>query len=260
MLLSSAILATTIFCVRYLIAWRGKAGAGGVAGSLAARENPERAMGGNPFAGVSLVAKSPYLLGISAFVILLATSTTFLYFDQARMIAQAFPKRTQQTQVFSLIDFIVQALAITVQLFFTGRIASRLGAVGLLVSVPILMVGGFVGLSIAPVFSVLAVVMVIRRSGEYALARPAREMLFTTVDVETKYKAKNFIDTVVYRGGDAVSGWAKTGLDSLGQGFSFVALIGAALAALWAWVGFRLGQKHDATLKAEPASVAAVDG
>lgn len=251
MTLSTVLLGLTIFCIRYLIGWRSRGGAGAVAGSMAASEDPERPMGGNPLAGISLVAGSGYLLGIGAFVLLVATANTFLYFDQARLVEQAFPDRTQQTQVFSAIDFIVQALTITIQLFLTARIAARFDVVGLLVSVPLLMVGGFVVLSIAPVFSVLAVVMVVRRTGEYALSRPGREMLFTSVNVETKYKAKNFIDTVVYRGGDAVSAWAKAGLDSLGRGFSFVALVGAVLAVVWAWVSLQIGRKHESERAAE---------
>jgi AAA family ATP:ADP antiporter len=96
------------------------------------------------------------------------------------------------------------------------------------------------------VFGVLAAVMVLRRVGEYALVRPGREMLFTVVDAETKYKAKNAIDTAVYRGGDAVSGWVKAGIDALGFGASLAALVGAALAAVWAGVGYWLGRSHDA--------------
>lgn len=245
MALSTVLLGMTIFCVRHLFAWRARAGAGAPSVATAAAENPGKAMGGNPFAGLTLVLKSPYLLGISAFVVLLSSASTFLYFDQARLVEAQYPNQADQTQIFGSIDFIVQALALATQLFFTGRIASRLGLVVLLTSVPLLMVAGFIALAFAPVFSVLAVVMIIRRAGEYGLLRPGREMLFSTVDVESKYKAKNFIDTVVYRGGDAVSGWVKSGLDALGQGFAFVALFGAALAGLWVWVGYLLGRKHE---------------
>lgn len=246
MILAAVLLSLTLFCIRYLLIWQARGGSAAMADSTHLSANLDKPMGGNPLAGFWLVARSPYMLGISAFVILLATATTFLYFDQARLVQEAFPLKTQQTQVFSAIDFAVQALAIITQLFFTARIAERLDVVALLALVPALMVVGFLALSAAPVFWVLAAVMILRRSGEYALVRPGREMLFTTVDVETKYKAKNFIDTVVYRGGDAVSGWAKAGLDMLGQGFSFVALIGAALAAVWAWVGYKLGRMHQA--------------
>lgn len=243
--LSTVFLGVTIFCIRYLFDWRAREGAGAPSVAAAHASNPGKPIGGNPFAGLTLVLKSPYLLGISAFVLLLSSATTFLYFDQARLVEATYPLKADQTQVFGTIDFIVQALALLTQLFFTGRIASRLGLAVLLTSVPLLMVAGFMALAYAPVFSVLAVVMIIRRAGEYGLLRPGREMLFSSVDIESKYKAKNFIDTVVYRGGDALSAWVKSGLDALGQGFGFVALVGAVLAGVWAWVGYLLGRKHE---------------
>ena len=138
----------------------------------------------------------------------------------------------------------MQALTITLQLLVTGRIAERFGVTALLTSVPLIVAAGFLALAALPQFWVLAGVMVVRRVGEYAVMRPAREMLFTTVDAESRYKAKNFIDTAVYRGGDALSAWVKTGLDLLGHGSSFVALVGALLATGWAVIGLRLGRVH----------------
>jgi AAA family ATP:ADP antiporter len=115
----------------------------------------------------------------------------------------------------------------------------------LLTAVPALVCLGFIGLALAPSFAVLAAVMIVRRVGEYAFVRPGREMLFAPLDAESKYKAKNFIDTVVYRGGDALSGWAKALLDSLGHGVWLVALVGAVSAAVWGAVGWRLGAQAD---------------
>src|SRR5690606_7655765 len=122
----------------------------------------------------------------------------------AHLIEATFPDRKDQTRVFGIIDTIVQLLAVLSQLFITGRVAQRLGVGILLTAVPLVMAIGFLWLAFAPVFAVLAVVMVARRAGEYAFVRPGREMLYTVVPVESKYKAKNVIDTVVYRGGDAV--------------------------------------------------------
>ncbi len=203
-----------------------------------------RALGGNPFAGATAVLRSPYLLGIGLFVILLATANTFLYFEQARLVAETFPDRTRQTQVFGMIDAVVQTLAILTQAFLTGHIARRLGVGVLLVAVPLVVAGGFLWLALAPVFGVFGGVMVIRRAGEYALARPGREMLYTVVPAEQKYKAKNFIDTVFYRGGDAVSAWAKHGLAQLGEHPSLAMLIGAMLALLWAATGGWLARHY----------------
>ena len=208
-------------------------------GEVQARHRP---LGGNPFAGATAVFRSPYLLGIALFVILLATANTFLYFEQARLVAETFPDRTRQTQVFGVLDIIVQTLALLTQFFFTGRIAQRLGVSTLLVAVPVVVAAGFLWLALSPVFAVLAVVMVVRRAGEYALVRPGREMLYTVIDPEQKYKAKNFIDTVVYRGGDAVSGWIKHGIDLLAGHPALAMLIGSLLAVGWAGNGWLLGR------------------
>ncbi|MCE1079864.1 MFS transporter [Pseudomonas asiatica] len=203
-----------------------------------------RPLGGNPFAGATAVLRSPYLLGIALFVVLLASVSTFLYFEQARIVSQTFTDRTRQTQVFGVIDSVVQALAILTQVFLTGRLARRLGVGVLLVAVPLVMAAGFLWLALAPVFAVFVVVMVVRRAGEYALVRPGREMLFTVLPVEDKYKAKNFIDTVVYRGGDALSGWLKRALDVMGEYPQLAMLIGTLIALGWALTGGVLGRRQ----------------
>ncbi len=205
-------------------------------------EPRSRPLGGNPLAGATEVFGSPYLIGISVFVLLLAGASTFLYFEQARMVAEYFPDRARQTQVFGLIDTVVQTLAILTQLFLTGRIAQRLGVGVLLVGVPLVVAAGFLWLALAPVFAVFVIVMIARRAGEYALVRPGREMLYTVVPAEQKYKAKNFIDTVVYRGGDALSGWIKRGLDLVGEHPGLAMLIGMFIALGWGLVGAGLGR------------------
>lgn len=201
-------------------------------------------LGGNPFAGIGTVLGSPYLLGIATFVVLLASVTTFLYFEQARLVEMHFPDPIDQTRVFGTLDAVVQTLAILTQLFLTGRIVRRLGLVVLLTTVPVVMVGGFLWLAVAPTFAVLAIVMVTRRAGEYALARPGREMLFTVVAPAAKYKAKNVIDTAVYRGADAVSGWVKAGIDALASSPAVVGVIGALVALAWAGTGLGLARAH----------------
>lgn len=238
-LLATLFLLGSIGAATYLQRWRDRA-------PLPAEvEHPRsRPLGGNPFAGAGEVLRSPYLLMLALFVVLLASISTFLYFEQARLVAQTFTDRTRQTQVFGLIDTVVQALAILTQLFFTGRIARRMGVGVLLVAVPLVMVAGFLWLALAPVFAVFAVVMVVRRAGEYALVRPGREMLYTVLPAEQKYRAKNFIDTVVYRGGDALSGWVKRGLDVLGEHPQLAMLIGAGIALGWAATGGWLGRRQ----------------
>ena len=232
LLFSATLLVGTIVAARQLHAWRDRYPLG--TDEARARSKP---LGGSPFAGASQVLRSPFLLGSAAFVLLLAATSTFLYFEQARLVEVTFPNRVDQTRVFGVIDVIVQALAIVTQLFLTGRIAQRLGVGVLLVAVPLVVAGGFVWLAFAPTFAVLAVVMIARRVGEYAMVRPGREMLFTVVPVEAKYKAKNFIDTVVYRGADALSGWLKTMIGLLAQQPAVAAVIGAGIALTWAATG-----------------------
>ncbi|MFB4370721.1 MULTISPECIES: NTP/NDP exchange transporter [unclassified Pseudomonas] len=242
-LLAALLLAAAMALKHYLMAWRERAGAGRPGASQA--ESPRRPVAGNPFSGMTRVFTSSYLLGICAFVILLATVTTFLYFEQARLVAELFPDRDEQVRVFGVIDFVVQAGALLAQLFITSRVAQRLGVQTLLAAVPLLMCLGFLALALAPTFAVLAGLMIVRRIGEYAFVRPGREMLFAPLDAESKYKAKNFIDTVVYRGGDALSGWAKSLIDLLGYGVALIAVIGAICAALWGVLGWYLGGRAD---------------
>jgi AAA family ATP:ADP antiporter len=245
--LSAALLLLTLACKRYLLNWRARAGAGstGIA-APASDDDPHLPIGGNPWAGVLRLFASYYLSGIALFVVLLATASTFLYLEQARLVAETFTTTAERVRVFSAIDFTVQTLAVLTQLFVTGRVAKQLGVRSLLTWVPLAVAVGFVALALVPTFAVLAAVMIVRRAGEYALVKPGREMLFTAVDPEAKYKVKSFIDTVVYRGGDAASSWVKTGVDALGHGAAAVALLGAVCALLWAALGYALGRRHDA--------------
>jgi AAA family ATP:ADP antiporter len=147
--------------------------------------------------------------------------------------------------VCGTIAAVVQATTIGLQIFATGHLARRLGVTVLLTAVPVLMVFGFGLLSFVATFPVFVGVMVLRRVGEYAFVRPGREMLFAPVDNETKYKAKNAIDTAVYRGGDLVGAWASTAIVALASSVA-AALAGAAVAAAWAVLGWRIGRKADA--------------
>ena len=219
-----------------------------------AHQNPrDRALGGNPFAGITQVMRSPYLLGITAYVVLLATANTFLYFEQLRLVEATFPDRQMRTSVFARIDWIVQSLTMIAQVFITGRIASRLGVVVLLTAIPVAIFFGFVALAIWNTFAVLAVVIVLRRTGEYAFVRPGREMLWSPMSKETKYKAKNFVDVPAYRGADAAAAQLQRAVEAGGFGVQMVALLGAFGASLWAINGWWLGRRHDAATAEENA-------
>lgn len=236
-LIAAGMLTAGIVVATWLHRWRDRHPL--AAGERLARGRP---LGGHPFAGAGAVFRSAYLFGIAVFVVLLASVSTFLYFEQARIVSGTFADPVRQTQVFGLIDSVVQGLAILTQVFFTGRIAQRLGVGVLLVAVPLVVAAGFLWLAMAPVFAVFVVVMVVRRAGEYALVRPGREMLYTVVDPQDKYKAKNFNDTVVYRGGDALSAWVKRGLDLIAEHPSLAMFIGAGIALVWAATGGLLGR------------------
>ena len=216
----------------------------GVGQAAEATRPPERPIGGNPFAGLTLVLKSRYLLGISLFIFLLSSASTLLYLQQQSLIESVISDKTMRTQLLSRIDIVVNILSILMQLFAVGRLTSRLGISVMLVSVPVLMMLGFTVLAFAPVLAVLVGVMIARRAGEYAVMRPCREMLFTSVPRATKYKAKNFIDTVIYRFSDWVNAIAHDAFVSRGLATSGIAWIGVGAAAIWAIVAFSLGRHH----------------
>ncbi len=239
--LSAALLLGAIVAAHWLRAWRDRHPIDDNRGATS-----RRALGGNPFAGATAVFRSPYLIGIATFVLLLTSVSTFLYFQQARLVAAHFPDRIDQTRVFGLLDTTVQTLAVLTQLFLTGRIAQRLGVGVLLVAVPLLIAAGFLWLAFNPAFAAFAIVMVLRRAGEYAFVRPGREMLFTVVGAEEKYKAKNFIDTVVYRGADALSAWVKTAITLIAAQPAVACVVGAVLSLVWAGNGILLARSQGA--------------
>jgi AAA family ATP:ADP antiporter len=149
--------------------------------------------------------------------------------------------------VFAAIDLAVNSLTILIQVLATGRLVRWLGLGATLALVPLLLAAGFLVLGFAPVLAVLVVVQVVRRAGNYAIMRPAREMLYVVLGKQEKYKAKNFIDTVVYRSGDVVSAWLYAGLRAVGLGLGEIAWLAVPLAGLWAGLGYVLG-RHQTTL------------
>lgn len=202
-------------------------------------------LGGNPFAGFTLLLKSPFLLLIAIFILLLTWVSTILYIQQAQFISDAFASREERTQVFALVDLIVNVCAIGVQIFGTGRLIQRFGVTTGLVLIPVVMFSAFLLVAAAPVLLVLLGVQIVRRVAEYAISRPSREMLFTVIDQESKYKAKNVIDTVVYRFGDLSAAWGQAGLQAWGLGAAAIAVVGAAVAAVWGVFALILGRRFE---------------
>ncbi|HET6369165.1 MAG TPA: MFS transporter, partial [Pseudomonadales bacterium] len=215
---AAALLAGALVCVARL---RGDVPAAGP-GTLPADESP---LGGGALGGFTRVLGSTYLAGIALFVALGTLFATFVYFQQAQIMRSAFADPGRRTAVFAVMDLIVNALTIGAQLFVTGALATRFGVTRVLPALPVLTLAGFTVLTLAATAGVLIMFQVLRRAAQYGITGPAREMLFTVVPREDKYKAKNLIDTVISRGGDALSGWAFAGLSALGLGMAGVSLV-----------------------------------
>lgn len=209
-------------------------------------------IGGNPFAGFKMFFTNPYLLAIGVFILLYTTIGSFAYFEQKNLLAEF--DRATRTQILGGVDFTVNCLAFFIGMFATGRIVKRFGMPITLALVPVFVAAGLLVLAFAPILTVLLAFQVGRRGGNYAITRPAREMLYTAVDRETRFKAKPVIDIAVYRGGDALSSIAFAGLtDGLGLGLAAVAVVGSGIAAVWAMAGRYLGQMFE---RSQPQSVA----
>lgn len=201
-------------------------------------------LGKNPFSGFMLFVRNPYLLGIGVFILMYVTMSTFIFMELREMLAEF--DREYRTQIFGGIDLAVNTLTVVVAIFVTGRLTTRFGMAATLGLIPVLMVGGWLIVAAIPLLAVLIGLQVARRAGNYAVTRPGREMLFTQVDSETRYKAKPVIDIVVYRGGDMVTAWVHTGLkETLSFGLPGVAITGAIIAAVWAVMGAYLGRQYN---------------
>jgi ATP:ADP antiporter, AAA family len=207
----------------------------------------ERPIGGGVLSGIWHALRNPYLLSVSLFIMLFSLTSTFLYFQQARVVGHAFADRGAQTAFLATLDLIVNCLTLLLQLFFTGRIIVLLGVALALAILPALTVVGFSALAAAPSLTTIAVFQVLRRAGDYAIARPTREVLFTVLPREDRYKTKNFIDTFVYRFGDQVGAWASALLRGFGDNVTTVALVAIPIAGLWLINALWLGRR-EATL------------
>jgi AAA family ATP:ADP antiporter len=200
-------------------------------------------VGGGVFAAFAQVVRSPYLLGITLFVLLMTWVSTFLYLEQQAFVARVFANADERTRFFAGIDFWVQAASLTIQFLLFGRLFRWFGMRALLAAVPLIMVAGYALFALAPFFMVLVVVYAVRRVSDYAITRPCRDSLFTVVSREEKYQAKSLIDTFAYRGGDALSGSLYRGLThGLGASSTTIGWLGAGIAALWAVLALALGR------------------
>ncbi|AHZ73073.1 putative major facilitator transporter [Pseudomonas mandelii JR-1] len=205
----------------------------------------DRRMGGSMLAGITLITRSPYLLGLVLFMLLHTSAATLLYFEQGRIVAGSYADVASRTQFFAVVDLIVSALTLIFQLLLTAPLIRLVGVGGALVALPLATIVAFSAMALAPVPATVALAQGLRRAVEFAIVRPAREVLWTVVSREEKYKAKNVIETLVYRGGDAASGWLSVGLTALGAGFGLVALVIVPFAGLWGWLCLWLARHQE---------------
>ena len=216
--------------------------------TVGAEETP---IGGSVLSGFTHAFKSPYLVNVSVYILLYAITSTFLYFQQADIARQAFANRGARTAFFARIDLWVNILTLAAQLFVTGRVLGVFGVAFTLATLPALSVLGFSALAVTPTLVILVIYQVLRRAGNFAFARPSREVLFTVVPREDKYKAKSFIDTVVYRTGDQVGAWSYAALSFIGLGMIGIAITAVPISIAWLVNGLWLGRKQETLASGE---------
>jgi ATP:ADP antiporter, AAA family len=236
---AAIMLEVAVFCVRRL---------SGLSVALSERpqiEQDEKPIGGTLLGGIRDALSSSYLLNVSLFLLLYAVTSTFLYFQQAAVVSHAFANRAAQTQFFASVDLGVNILTLAVQLFLTGRILKRFGVGTTLSLLPAFSVIGFGTVALLPVLSSVVAFQLVRRAGNFAIARPTREVLFTVLPREDRYKAKSFIDTVVYRLGDQIGAWSFALLTFLGLGLTEVSVVAAVVSGFWLANSWWLGRRQD---------------
>jgi ATP:ADP antiporter, AAA family len=239
LLISAVLLASSLFFMKRVINWQRHFGSG------ARGADVDTPLGGHFLAAFHQVLRSPYLLGIALFVVLLSWVSTFLYLEQQAFVAKVFATRDERTRFFSDVDFWVQTFSLITQLFLFGRLYKWIGLRALLVSVPLIMTAGYAIFALLPTFAVLVGVLAVRRVGEYAITRPSRDSLYTVCTREEKYKAKSLIDTFIYRGGDATSASVYQLLTGVfGFGPVGIGWVGAAVSAIWMMLALALGKSH----------------
>ena len=201
--------------------------------------------GGGIFDGALKVFESPYLARIALFVFLANVVGTFFYNEQLRLAATAFANSAERIKFFSGRDLSVGLIALPIQIFGTGQVMKKLGVTVALIALPVVAILGTLALTFNPALTMVAAVMVAERVAAFSLSSPAIKVMYSLTSPDEKYKVQNFIDTVVYRGGDAASGWLFS-VVSGGAGFASIATAATALplAVLWLWTARDLGAAH----------------
>ena len=224
----------------------------------------EQPIGGSIWAGITDIVRSPYLLAICFFLFAYSLLSTLLYFQQTELVPAAISDSAERTRLLALVDMAVNLLTLAVQVFAFGALIRRLGTTFMLCAMPVVAIFGFAALALSPVLTTLVVFGVIRRAGEYAVSKPARETLFNALPAEQKYKAKNVIDTLVHRTGDTASSWIFAGLKSIGLSLTTMSWLAVPVAAAWlgvaAWLGRAATRKEREAATAPPGAGAVAGG
>ena len=210
-----------------------------------AASSQETPIGGGVLSGISHAIRSPYFLNITLYMLLFTILTTFLYFHQAELVDRNFTDRAARTAFFAQIDLLVNSVTLLTQLFLTGRMVKVLGVPVTLTFLPALTLVGFIALGIIPSIALLMAFQVLRRAGNFAIARPTREVLFTVVSREDKYKAKAFIDTFIYRAGDQVGAWSYGLMGLVGLGIGGISVVAVVLSMVSIVNALWLGRKQE---------------
>jgi ATP:ADP antiporter, AAA family len=245
---AAVMLEVAVFCVRRL---------SGLSGALSERPVAEQSgapIGGTLLSGFRDALSSGYLLNVSLFLLLYAVTSTFLYFQQAAVVSHSFESRAAQTAFFASVDLGVNVLTLAVQLFLTGRILKRFGVGTTLSMLPVFSVIGFGAVALIPTLASVVGFQLIRRAGNFAIARPTREVLFTVLPREDRYKAKSFIDTAVYRLGDQLGAWSFALLTTLGLGLTQVSVVAAAVSGCWLANSWWLGRRQEFLARQQEAT------
>ena len=218
-------------------------------------------IGGSALAGMREALRSPYLLALCGFMALYTIGSTFLYFLQAQIVSELLPGREARAALFAQIDLWSNALTLAAQLFLSARVLSRLGVALTLCLLPLLSTLGYLALAAAPAIGVLIAFQALRRATHFALSVPAREILYFPLPRETRFKAKNLVDTFAFRAGDQLGAWTHAGLMALGAGVVGISLGAAApLSLLWLALAWWLGRQYqrrtrtDSTARLHPTA------
>jgi AAA family ATP:ADP antiporter len=207
---------------------------------------PEEAIGGSVWSGVTHICRSPYLMGLAGSILLYTLTSTWAYFQQSELAGGVLKTSAARTEFFGNLEIWVNSLTVLIQIFLTGRLLKSFGVGFTLAALPFISMIGFAAMGVAASLAMLAVFQVVRRAAAYALMRPSREILFTVLRREDKYKVKSVTDTLGYRTGDQLGAWSYHGLQNLGLDLSTVSFIAIPVVAGWCVLSIWLGRRQAA--------------